>query len=47
MMASYIVKNRINTVEGLKEFKQDGYRFDGVTSLKDQIVFIREAIKDE
>ena len=40
MMSSYIMKNRINTLEGIKEFKQNGYQFDQASSFAQELVFI-------
>jgi len=45
MMASYIMKNRINTLEGIKEFKQNGYQFDQASSFAQELVFIRESVR--
>jgi cytoplasmic iron level regulating protein YaaA (DUF328/UPF0246 family) len=41
-MTSFIVKNRINTVKGLKDFDCDGYRFSEDRSSADDLVFLRE-----
>lgn len=42
-MASFIVKNRINKPEELKEFNEDGYSFNDTFSSEDQWVFTRKA----
>ncbi len=41
-MASYIIKNRINTIDGIKGFHANGYQFDKSRSSEGQFVFIRE-----
>jgi hypothetical protein len=42
MMARYIIKHRIDQVEGLKHFASDGYRFDPSTSSANELVFLRK-----
>ena len=42
-MASFIVKNRINKPEELKDFNEDGYSFNETFSSEDQWVFTRKA----
>ncbi|MCA9523429.1 MAG: peroxide stress protein YaaA [Myxococcales bacterium] len=41
MMAHYIVKRRIDRVEGLESFDRAGYRFDPQASSADRLVFTR------
>jgi len=41
MISNYIVKNRVDSIEGLKDFSYDNYRFDLNLSSKDDLVFIR------
>ncbi|MGJ8671911.1 peroxide stress protein YaaA [Rubritalea sp.] len=41
MMADYIVRNSIETVEGIKQFKAAGYKFDSVSSTDTDLVFLR------
>ncbi|MEZ4687362.1 MAG: peroxide stress protein YaaA [Bacteroidia bacterium] len=41
MMADYIIKNRINEVESIKDFGIDGYRFDEAHSTETNWVFSR------
>jgi hypothetical protein len=41
-MAGFIVKNRINKPEDLKDFDVDGYRFNADLSIDDQWVFTRK-----
>lgn len=41
MFSNYIIKNRIDLVEGLKDFAYDNYKFDLNLSTKDDLVFIR------
>ena len=43
-MASYIIKNRINTIDGIKEFHENGYKFHESKSLDGQLVFVRESL---
>lgn len=40
-MVSYIVKNQIDTIEGLKEFDLDGYCYDEGASSENNLVFLR------
>ncbi len=42
MMARFAVKNRVDDVEGLKDFVEDGYYFDGVLSDDNNWVFVRK-----
>jgi hypothetical protein len=42
-MASYIVKNRINKLDQIKDFDDDGYRFNDSFSTDNQWVFTRKA----
>ncbi len=42
-MASFIVKNRINKPNDLKDFNEDGYTFNETYSTEDQWVFTRKA----
>lgn len=41
MMARYIIKNRINDPEGLKQFDMEGYYFDEESSSENKLVFKR------
>lgn len=41
MMASYVVKNKISTVEGLKGFNAEGYGFAESMSTETELVFTR------
>ena len=41
MMADYIVRNRVQSVEGLKAFNTSGYQFDAEASEGNTIVFLR------
>lgn len=41
MMAQFIIKNKIEEVEGLKEFDTDGYYFDPVESDNNKLLFKR------
>ena len=42
LMTSFIVKNRIDTVKGLKDFDSQEYRFSVDQSSKDEFVFLRD-----
>ncbi|MFT6318022.1 MAG: cytoplasmic iron level regulating protein YaaA (DUF328/UPF0246 family), partial [Candidatus Azotimanducaceae bacterium] len=42
LMASYIIKNRLNTPEAMKEFTTDGYRFNEDFSSDTDWVFTRK-----
>jgi cytoplasmic iron level regulating protein YaaA (DUF328/UPF0246 family) len=42
MMAAYIVKNRINSVEKLKTFDTSGYNFNVDESTANKLVFLRK-----
>ena len=42
LMASYIVKNRIDTMRGLKDFDWGGYRYCDAESSRDEFVFLRD-----
>ncbi len=44
-MVNYLVKNRINEVEKLKEFSEDGYIYHAPDSSENHLVFHREEIK--
>lgn len=41
MMAQYIIKNRINDIEGIKGFDFDGYWFDAANSDEHNLLFKR------
>ena len=41
-MASFIVKNRIDTMKGLKDFDWGGYRYCDAESSRDEFVFLRD-----
>lgn len=43
MMADFIVRERINDVEGLKDFSNSGYAFCPDNSDGDQLTFVRES----
>lgn len=42
MIARYVIRNRIDSIEDLKSFDADGYRFDPGSSTASTFVFIRE-----
>jgi len=41
-MVSYIVKNNIDNIEGLKNFKEEGYCYNKELSSNTKLVFTRE-----
>jgi hypothetical protein len=41
MMANYMIKNRIETPEGLKDFDMDGYKFQPKGSDENSYLFLR------
>lgn len=41
LMASYIIKNRIEKISDIRGFDADGYRFDAATSTVNELVFLR------
>lgn len=41
LMARYIIKERLQDPEGLKDFNLEGYRFDPAASSENQLVFLR------
>lgn len=42
LMARYIVKNKIDRVDGLKDFNLEGYKFDAKASTETDLVFSRK-----
>jgi cytoplasmic iron level regulating protein YaaA (DUF328/UPF0246 family) len=42
LMARYVIKERLQDPEGLKDFNLDGYHFDAAASSNDKLVFLRE-----
>ena len=42
-MARYQIQNKVNTIEDLKSFNQNGYYFSSEMSKDNGLVFIREA----
>ena len=43
LMASFVVKNRIDTIKGLKDFDWGGYRYCEAESSNDEFVFLRDS----
>ena len=43
LMASFVVKNRIDRVGGLKDFDWGGYRYCDAQSSRDEFVFLRDS----
>lgn len=41
MMANYVVRERIDTLQGLKDFREGGYRFEPKLSTDSHYVFVR------
>ncbi len=41
MMAAHVVKNRVETLDGVRTFCEAGYRFDEGLSSEDRVVFVR------
>ena len=42
LMARYVIKERIQTVERLRDFAYEGYRFSAADSSDDHLVFLRD-----
>lgn len=42
MMSRFVIQNRIKDVEGLKQFDEQGYRFDATLSSAQKVVFLRD-----
>lgn len=42
MMADFLIRNRVETVEGIKDFNSHGYKFDVKTSTNSLFVFSRK-----
>ncbi len=41
LMARWIMENRVDRADGLKDFNAEGYKFDAAASSEDQLVFTR------
>ncbi len=41
LMINYIIRNRLNDAEALKDFSDEGYRFDNDLSSESSWVFLR------
>ena len=46
LMARYVIKERLRTAEGLKDFAYEGYRFSAEHSQADKLVFLRDHPQD-
>jgi hypothetical protein len=46
LMARYVIKERLNTAEGLKDFTYQGYRYSAEHSQADKLVFLRDQPQD-
>ena len=44
-MARYMISNRVDSVEGLKDFDVDGYKFQPKLSDATNLTFVRKTIK--
>ena len=42
LMARYVIKERLQDPEGLKDFNTDGYYFDASASSENKLVFLRD-----
>ncbi|MET1254056.1 peroxide stress protein YaaA [Aliikangiella maris] len=42
LMTRYIIQNKIDKVEGLKDFNESGYYFDKQSSTENELVFLRD-----
>ncbi|MFC4293206.1 peroxide stress protein YaaA [Sphingorhabdus arenilitoris] len=42
LMARWIIENRIDRTDGLKDFNAEGYRYDIKASTKDELIFTRK-----
>lgn len=42
MMADFIIRNRVETIEGLKSFNYEGYNYDGDNSTESLMLFSRK-----
>ena len=42
MMARFMIENRIDKIEGLKDFNIDGYQFQPKASSDNELVFLRD-----
>ena len=46
LMSRYVIKERLSTPEGLKDFNDQGYRYSIEQSRPDSLVFLRDATPD-
>jgi cytoplasmic iron level regulating protein YaaA (DUF328/UPF0246 family) len=46
MMARFVIQNKIDQAEGLKQFNSAGYQFSSVESKADKLVFTRKQLQD-
>ncbi|MGH8353599.1 MAG: peroxide stress protein YaaA, partial [Pseudomonas sp.] len=46
LMARYVIKERLQDPEGLKDFNYQGYRFAAEHSQADNLVFLRDSPPD-
>ena len=44
-MIAHVVRNRIDTVKGVKDFDWQGYRFSAEQSTADDLVFLRDGVR--
>jgi cytoplasmic iron level regulating protein YaaA (DUF328/UPF0246 family) len=45
-MARYVIKERLNDPESLKDFNYQGYRYSAEQSQADKLVFLRDQPQD-
>lgn len=43
MMCAYLIKNRIESLDGIRKFSEAGYRFDSKQSTANELVFLRKS----
>lgn len=46
MMARYVIQNKIDTVDGLKNFSEQGYAYSAAQSKPNHLVFLRNAVEN-
>ena len=45
MMADFLIRNRVETIDGIKDFNSEGYKFDAEVSTESLFVFSRKQPK--
>ncbi|WP_122300849.1 peroxide stress protein YaaA, partial [Pseudomonas syringae] len=46
MMSRFVIEERINSPEALKQFDVQGYRYNSEQSTPDKLVFLRNSAED-